>query len=171
MALSKHWWQLTTSKLMDKIKSHWCHLLVCSSTPSTLQLLYWDHVKLFNKISRTRHVNMSRPISDKNNFLLFWKLLLKVQLSSILSDTWSIVSIMKSTTTHIKEPNWATIWNWKIKCHEHVDLMLPIRDLEYAKCWESALNCLVGPFWARSTHFHDLTLEQSLFLIKFSTTL
>jgi hypothetical protein len=40
-----------------------------------------------------------------------------------------------------------------------------------AKCGIQPYFWLVGPFWARSTHFHDLTLKQSLFLIKFSTTL
>jgi hypothetical protein len=97
---------------------------------------------------------------------------LKVQLSSILSDTWPIVSIMKSTTTHIKEPNWATIWNWKIKLHEHGNLLLLSSGLRiFSKCQKQSKFWLVGPFWSCSTHFHDLTLKQSLFLIKFSRTL
>jgi hypothetical protein len=134
------------SKMLGKMDSNKCQLLACSSPTHQLQLLYFPQLELFHKIGRMRHVKMSTSISHKNNFLLFWKLLLKVQLSSILSDTCSIISIMKSTTTHIEEPNWATIWIWKIKYHEHVDLMLSIRDLEYTKCWEIALNLTCGPF-------------------------
>jgi hypothetical protein len=78
-----------------------------------------------------RVMPMSRSFKRQSTILLFWELLLKVQLSSKLGDTWFIVFTMNGASTHIKESNGATIWNWKIKCHEHVDLMLPFRDLEY----------------------------------------
>jgi len=45
-------------------------------------------------------------------------------------------------------------------------------DLEnISKCWKQPQICLVGHFWARCGHFHEMAIKQHLFLIKFATTL
>ena len=38
---------------------------------------------------------------------------------------------MKSTPTHIKESNWVTMWFWEIEIPKNVNLLLPLKDLEY----------------------------------------
>jgi len=45
-------------------------------------------------------------------------------------------------------------------------------DLEnFPKCCKQPQFCLVGHFWARCVHFHEMAIKQLLFLIKCATTL
>ena len=62
--------------------------------------------------------------------VLFLKFNLNIQTSSKSDETCLVVSSIQCTPTHIKELNWATIWIWKIKMSQHVNSLLPIRDLE-----------------------------------------
>jgi len=57
----------------------------------------------------------------------------------------------------------AKVGSIKLKWH------LGLRNI--FKCWISFHFWLVGPFWTCCAHFHDLASKQSLFLIKFATTL
>jgi hypothetical protein len=94
-----------------------------------LQLLRKEQLIILNKFLRTWHANMSMSVRWQSKLLLFWKLFLKIQLNSKFDDTWFIVSAMKSTSTHIKESNWATIWIWTIKCRKEDSLLLPLQGL------------------------------------------
>ena len=113
---------------MVKTRSNECHLYTCSSPSYILQLLFWYQIKLLNKIWRTWNADMSMLVKWQSKSLLFWKLFLKIQMNSKFDETWSIVFTIKSTSTHLKESNWATTWIWKIKIHKQVNLLLSIGD-------------------------------------------
>ena len=116
---------------MVEMKCNWCHLLVCSSPSCKLQLLHLDQLKLLNKFLQNVRRHCRCHSSDKITFLLFWRLLLKVPINSKWVTHDSLLSLMKSTPTHIKESNWVTMWFWKIEIPKHVNLLLPLKDLEY----------------------------------------
>ena len=62
--------------------------------------------------------------------VLFLKFNLNIQTSSKIDVTCLVLSSTQCTPTHIKESSWVTILIWRIKMSQHVNSLLPIRDLE-----------------------------------------